>query len=119
MRRMKNKKTETFVYNGLGFPVKLINVPMIKVLGKWAMNINLNKLQLAALRALLNKPSPLTGDELRFIRKFLNMSKAEFGEIFGVSHVAVGKWENGKNQKNLNPLELSGNFTTGWSGSSC
>jgi len=93
---MKNRKTETFIYEGLGFPIKLINVPMKKIFCKWAMDIDFNKLQLAALYALLYKPTPLNGAELRFIRKFLEMSMADFGKIFGVSHVAVLKWENGK-----------------------
>ncbi len=94
---MKNRKTETFIYEGLGFPIKLINVPMKKVFGEWAMDINFNKLQLAAVYGLIYKPTSLNGDELRFIRKFLDMSMADFGKVFGVSHVAVLKWENGKN----------------------
>lgn len=93
---MKNKKTKTFIYKGLGIPVKLINAPMKKILGKWAIDIDFNKLQLAVLHALLYKPTPLSGDELRYIRKFLEMSTTEFGKIFGVSHVAVLKWEGGQ-----------------------
>jgi hypothetical protein len=30
----KDRKEETFIYEGLGFPVKLINVPIKKVLGE-------------------------------------------------------------------------------------
>lgn len=92
---MEDKKTETFVYKGFGFPIKLINVPMRKVFGKWAMDINFNKLQLAVLYQLLHKPALLNANEIRFIRKFLNMTTAEFGNIFGVSHVSVVKWEKG------------------------
>jgi len=93
---MKNRKKETFIYEGLGFPIKLINVPMKKVFGEWAMDINFNKLQLAALYALLYKPAPLKGNEWRFIRSHLEMTTTEFGKIFGVSHVAILKWESGK-----------------------
>ena len=92
---MKNTKKKTFIFRGLGFPIKLINVPMRKMIGEWVLDINFNKLQLAVLHSLLRKQAPLNGDELKFIRKFLNMSTTEFGRIFGVSHVAVIKWEKG------------------------
>lgn len=93
---MENKKVDTFVYEGLGFPVTLINVPMKKLLGEWVIDVDVNKLQIAALRTLIYKPAPLTGDELRFIRKFLNMTMTDFGKAFGVTHVAVLKWEKGE-----------------------
>ena len=95
---MKNKKKSTFVFEGLGFPVKLIQVPMKKVLGEWCIDINMNKLMLVILEALVHKPIPLTGDELRFIRSYLDMTTTEFGKLFGVSHVAVLKWEKKKNR---------------------
>ncbi|MBP7074368.1 MAG: hypothetical protein KBA81_03170 [Rhabdochlamydiaceae bacterium] len=92
---MKDKKRETFVFRGLGFPIKLINVPMRKMVGEWVIDVDFEKLQLTALLALLEKQAPLSGAELKFIRKYLNMSTTEFGKIFGVSHVAVIKWEKG------------------------
>src|ERR1700722_12317287 len=98
---MKETKTETFVYEGLGFPIKLIKCPMKKVFGEWVLDINLDKLQLYMLHALIHKPVPLTGSELRFIRKFLELSTPDFGRLFGVSHPAVLKWE--KEEVHLNP----------------
>jgi len=95
LKNMKNKITKTFVYKGFGFPITLINVPMRRVFGKWAMDINFNKLQLAVLYQLLHKPTLLNGDEIRFIRKFLSMTTTEFGNIFGVSHASVINWEKG------------------------
>ena len=97
---MREKKIETFIFEGLGFPVILINAPWKKVFGEWALDINFNKLQEVVLQTLIHKPMPLTGDELRFIRKFLEMPTAAFGKLFGVSHVAVVKWENNKAQIN-------------------
>src|ERR1043165_9680311 len=98
---MKKRKKKTFTYDGLGFPIKLINVPMKKVLGEWCIDINMNKLMIIVLEALVHKPSPLTGDELRFIRSYLDLTTAEFGKIFGVSHVAVLKW--GKEKNRISP----------------
>ena len=102
---MKDRKKKTFVFEGLGFPIKLINAPMKKVLGDWYIDINMNKLMLVALEALAHKPVALTGEELGFIRSYLEMTTTEFGKTFGVSHVAVLKWESGEN--NVSPaLEL-------------
>jgi DNA-binding transcriptional regulator YiaG len=98
---MKDRKKKTFIFRGLGFPVKLINVPMKKMAGEWVLDINFNKLQSAVLETLIKKPTSLRGEELKFIRKYLNLSTTEFGKIFGVSHVSVVKWESGKMHANL------------------
>lgn len=98
---MKSTKKETLVYKGLGFPIKLIDVPMKKMFGDWVMDIDMTELQLIVLRALIYKPIRLTKDELRFIRHFLVMTTTAFGKIFGVRHSAVVQWENGK--RNLSP----------------
>ena len=97
---MKNqeRKRKTFIYRGLGIPVKLVNAPMKKAPGEWCIDINMNRLMRLVLEAVIHKPSSLTGNELRYIRKHLQMSMAEFGKIFGVSHVAVLKWEDEQNR---------------------
>ena len=95
---MKNKKKETFVFDGLGFPIKLINAPMKKIFGEWVIDINMNKLMLVVVEALIHKPVALTEGELGFIRSYLQMTSTEFGKLFGVSHVAILKWESGKNR---------------------
>lgn len=95
---MQEKKTKTVIFKGLGFPIKLINAPMKKMFGQWCVDLDLNKLMLVVLNALAHKPIPLTGDELRFIRSYLKMTLVEFGKAFGVSHVAVLKWEKGENR---------------------
>jgi DNA-binding transcriptional regulator YiaG len=102
---MTDRKTKTLIYKGLGFPIKLIDVPMKKMFGDWVMDIDLTELQLVVLKALVYKPMQLTKEELKFIRLFLELTTTEFGKIFGVTHSAVVQWENGK--RNLSPpLEL-------------
>lgn len=98
---MKNKKIETFLYEDLGFPILLINVPMRKIFGEWILDINLSKFQLSVLHMLIRKPISLTGKELRFIRKYFEMTITEFGHAFGVTHAAIVKWEAG--QTRLSP----------------
>lgn len=90
---MKNTKTESFIYEGLGFPIELIDVPMKKVFGEWIMDIDMNQFQLFIFNSLVHKTSRITGKELKFMRKFLDLSTTELGKRIGVTHVAILKWE--------------------------
>lgn len=93
---MIERKNETFTYTDLGFPIELINVPMRKMMGEWFLDINLNIFQLEVLKMLIHKPTSLQANELGFIRKFFEMTTTAFGEILGVFHSAVIKWESGQ-----------------------
>lgn len=97
------RKKETFIYEGLGFPIELIDTPMKKVFGEWVIDIDLDALQTFVFKGLIHKPYPLTGREIRFMRKFLEMSTTEFGENLGVTHAAVVKWE--KEQAKVSPMQ--------------
>lgn len=91
---MKQKVKRKILFEGLGFPILLTNVPMIKIRGDWAPDISYNKLQNAVLLHLCHKKMPLTGNETKFIRKYFSLTTKHFGYIFGYSHSAVLKWEN-------------------------
>lgn len=97
---MKEIKKDTFIWEGLGFPIRLINVPMKKVFGEWVLDINLEHFQKVVLLTLARKPFSLSGAELRFIIDYLRMSTREFAHLFGVTHAAVLKWENEKSKMN-------------------
>ena len=97
----KIRKRDTFIYEGLGFPIRLVNVPLRKVFGEWAIDINFNNFQKVVLRMLAIKPTHLTGLEIRFIIDYFEMSYRDFAKLFGVSHVAVMKWE--KEESRMNP----------------
>jgi len=101
---MKRKK-ETFIYEGLGFPIELIDAPMKFVLGEWVIDVDMDALQKFVFKGLIHKPSPLSGKELRFMRKFLNLSTTEFGKKLGLSHATVVKWEN--EESKISPLQES------------
>lgn len=88
---MESKKQKTFTAHGFGFPVMLLNVPMIKIRGKWTPNINYNKLTGVVLIMIAKKPVKLTGNEVKFIRQ-------QFAKQFGVSHPAVVKWEKSEDE---------------------
>lgn len=93
---MKEKTLKSLIYKDLGFPIRLTNVPMKKIFGEWVLDINLNKLQAEALNLIIHKPTPLQKEEIRFIRKYFEMTTTAFGEVFGVTHAAVLKWESGQ-----------------------
>lgn len=95
---METKIQKEFIDTGFGFPIRLMDVPMIKVRGSWTPNLNYNKLALVVLRALAHKGSRLTGNEIRFIRTHFEMTLQEFAKRFCVTHVGVMKWEKAKNQ---------------------
>lgn len=94
------KKKDTFIYEGLGFPIRLVNVPLRKVYGEWVFDFSMGTFLRAVLHMLAKKPSPLTGPELRFIIDYFEMSYRDFAKVFGVSHVAVMKWEKEKSKMN-------------------
>lgn len=97
---MRKTKKDTLIWEGLGFPIRLVNVPMKKVFGDWVLNINLEHFQKAVLHMLARKPTPLSGAELRFIIDYLKISTRKFAQLFGVTHAAVFKWENEKSKMN-------------------
>jgi len=93
---MQTRIQKEFVDTGFGFPIRLMNVPMVKVRGAWTPKLNYNELALAVLRALSQKAARLTGSEVRFIRNHLELTLQEFAGRFCVTHVAVMKWERAK-----------------------
>lgn len=98
------KKVKRFIYAGLGFPIALINISLVKKRGVWTPAVNYNKLQKAVLLALANKPFALTGNEIHFIRTYFEMTLENFGSHFGVTHVAVLTWEKmGDKPAKINP----------------
>ncbi len=94
---MKKKIAAQFEYDGLGFPVILLNFPITEVRGIQVPDINYNLLQQNVLLVLCQKTLPLTGNEVRFIRQFLQMTYTEFANRFGVTHASVIHWEKSKN----------------------
>lgn len=90
----KGKVRKNFIDYGFGFPVVFGKVRMMNVEGEWTPDINYGLAEKMVIQAMPNKPGPLTGNQVRFIRLHFNMTLARFGARFGVSHAAVKKWEN-------------------------
>lgn len=95
---MSTRNERQFVDMRFGFPVVLRDVPMRDVRGELVPAINGNILRDVVLVALAVKPGPLTGNEVRFIRLWMDMTLTSFGDECGVTHAAVKKWENSGDQ---------------------
>ncbi len=84
---------EDYVDHGFGFPV-IIDKVAIKRVGKEEIPlINYDALECEVVRVLPEKPSPLSGAEVRFIRLHFSMTLKEFASHLNVTHPAVLKWE--------------------------
>ena len=97
-KKLERKTQKEFAYEGFGFPVVLLRVPMVRVRGAWTPDVNYDQLARELLEALALKPGRLTGNEVRFIRHSLSMTLQDFaGRFGGVTHPAVIKWEQAEN----------------------
>jgi DNA-binding transcriptional regulator YiaG len=90
---MKKKIQKVYQDYGFGFPVTLLNVPLIEVRGEWIPDVNQKELQERVVEALVFKASRLSGNEIRFLRLFAEMTLEQFADRFDVTHPAVLKWE--------------------------
>ncbi len=46
--------------------------------------------------AVVSKPYPLRGEEIRFLRKYLEMTQVAFARLIGIDHTNLSKWENNR-----------------------
>jgi len=88
-----------FVESGLP-NVYLVGVKyrVCRVCGAQSADIPAIKNLLMALgRIIVESQAPLTGAEIRFLRKRLGKKSSEFARIIGVTTEQVSRWENGHN----------------------
>ena len=82
------------IYEELGFPILLVDPPMVTMRGHEVPDVNLRALQEAVFRMLVVKPARLTGAEVRFIRKHLRLRQADLAEVLiRANHTVVSQWE--------------------------
>ena len=56
------------------------------------------KVHRAIAQALANSPARLTGEQLRFLRKYLGLSGDQLGRYLHTDRTKISKWENGEDQ---------------------
>ena len=92
---------KTAPYPESGLPnVVLVNVPVWKcVNGHEEIEIPaMRELHDVLVHQILRKPAPLTGAEIRFLRKRVGLSSKEFGARLGFHQVTVSKLETGRHR---------------------
>jgi putative transcriptional regulator len=96
--RMETRR-ENVRYDLVGLPnVTLVGVKVARCpeCGEHETIIpNLEGLHRALASAVIRKPTALTGDEIRFLRKFLGWSGVDFARHIGATPETVSRWERG------------------------
>lgn len=95
---MKTKTVNNYLYDGLGFPVKLSSVTLVNYKGTWLPKVDVLKTAQNVAKILSDSHIKLSGNHVRFIRSYLNQSLRDFAKSIGVSHIAVKKWESKDNK---------------------
>jgi DNA-binding transcriptional regulator YiaG len=95
-------------YMGFGFPIYLVGVKNLSSSkGHSYLDIPHHKLAQSLFLAILMKPSFLSGAELKFLRKHLNLTQQAFAKSIGVKgHSNIAGWE-GKGQDPTGMLEAT------------
>ena len=84
---------KTIKFNGFGFPVILVNVPMKIEYDDEIPDINFKRIQKQLFHALLHKPTRLSGAEVKFLRHHLALTQDQFSKILKVERSLISKWE--------------------------
>ncbi len=96
--QMKTKR-ENFRYDACGLPnvtLKNVEVSRCPKCGEYEVAIpQIEDLHKAIAQALIKKPSRLHAAEVRYLRKYLGWSGADFAAHMGTTRETVSRWENG------------------------
>lgn len=95
---MRRRKEQQYQYreSGLENVAIVVAVHTCPKCGETLPEIpNVKGLHAAIADRLCQKPTPLTGAEVRFLRKEMGMKARELADSLGVSPVTVSRWETG------------------------
>jgi len=90
---------ENYRYDAVGLPgITLANVQVTrcKACGETGVVIHrIEELHRRIANAVISKRDRLTPQEIRFLRKYLGLSGADFARQMGTTRETVSRWENG------------------------
>jgi hypothetical protein len=92
------KKVKNYVYSGLGFPVVLATVELREHGKDQFPMINNRKLQDAVFDFLIDHPVRLTGAQIAFIRKYMELTQGGGCQDAGLNRTRPG-FTMGKGQR--------------------
>lgn len=92
-------KTENYRYDECGLPyvvLESVEVSRCPTCGAVEVAIpGVENVHRQIARAVANKDNRLTPDEVKFLRKYVGYSSADFAQVVGVDAATVSRWENG------------------------
>jgi putative zinc finger/helix-turn-helix YgiT family protein len=86
-------------FDEIGLPVTLKNVELVKCdeCGTIEPIIpNMNGLMHAVALAVITQERAMSGEEIRFLRKYLGLSTAQFMKLLHINQSTLSRWENGE-----------------------
>jgi putative zinc finger/helix-turn-helix YgiT family protein len=86
-------------FDEIGLPVTLKDVELVKCDDCGAVEPvvpNMNGLMHAVALAIITHERSLSGEEIRFLRKYLGLSTAEFMKLLHINQSTLSRWENGE-----------------------
>lgn len=94
---MKTKKITNFYLEY----VTINAVPLVKTAsGKYGIAADVwGKLERLVVAEIIRHKVPIRGKEVKFMRKALGLSSRVLGEMLGLSHVAIQKWEKNEGKR--------------------
>lgn len=84
---------EEYRADELGLPILIKNVPVVKMDDHEVMDIDYVAIGKVLFAALIIKPFPLTGAEVRFMRLFMSLTLESLAKSLHVTHPTVLAWE--------------------------
>jgi len=85
---LKRWKTNIF-----GFPVIVDSIDAFKFEGEWVADVDYEALGEQLIELLLDSHRPLTGAQMRFVRKQLDLSQTELGLLIGKKQPHIARAE--------------------------
>lgn len=98
-----NSSTEPHIYDRDGLRVTLLDVEVRRCpsCGEYEVIIpEIEELNRTIAEALIKKPNPLVGAEVRFLRKTLGWSATDLARYLGTTKETVSRWENDRRKVN-------------------
>jgi len=90
-------RARPYDFPGIARTLVLLDIELIKC-GKCGnvdpVLLQVDELMHIAAVAILQKPYRLRGEELRFLRKHMDLSQAKFARLLRVNKTTLSKWEN-------------------------
>jgi DNA-binding transcriptional regulator YiaG len=93
MKHNKVKIIDEYRADELGLPLLIRGVAIIEVDGHEVMDIDYTKISEVLFAALIIKPFPLTGAEVRFMRLFMGLTLETLANSLHVTHPTILSWE--------------------------